>query len=129
MNELVDRFGSLEAEIANQRGSFALFALVSREDLPDRWDLLISAPWATKNRQDAVKYLVGEIQSHLPPQDLINLSRIVVVDWSEPPVQAFTDTFQVEHGRVEVMEKNIFGLPVKHAFVITSKRPESPVLK
>src|SRR3972149_6864708 len=120
MNEIVEKFASLEAEIAQKRGDFSLFALFLREDAPDRWDLLVSAPWASQDKQKAVDFLVSEIKSHLGPQDLVSLSRIVVVDSNDPPVQALANAFHVEHGRVEVMDSNIFGLQVKHAFIITS---------
>jgi hypothetical protein len=35
---------------------------------------------------------------------------------------------QIEHGGVEVRDSNFFGLPVKHAFIITSKRPPAPAV-
>lgn len=129
MNKIVEKFASLEAEIAQKRGDFSLFALFLREDAPDRWDLLVSAPWASSNEKEAVNYLVNEIKSHLGPEELVNLSRIVVVDPNDPSVQALANSFHVEHGRVEVRDSNLFGLQVKHAFIITSKRPEAPVAK
>ncbi len=129
MNEIAEKFASLEAVIAQKRGDFSLFALFLREDAPDRWDLIVSAPWAIPNEKETVEYLVNEIKSHLGPEDLINLSRIVVVDPNDPPVQALANAFHVEHGRLEVRDSNIFGLPIKHAFFITSKRPEAPVPK
>ena len=129
MNEMAEKFASLEAMIAQKRGDFSLFALFLREDAPDRWDLLVAAPWASQNETEAVEYLVNEIKSHLGSEELINLSRILVVDPKAPPVQEFAKAFHVEHGRVEVRDSNLFGLQVKHAFIITSKRPEAPVAK
>ena len=129
MNEIVEKFASLEALIAHERGDFSLFALFLREDAPDRWDLLVAAPWASQNRDETVEYLVNEIKSHLGAQELINLSRIVVVESHNPKVQEFTKAFPVEHGRLEVWDSIIFGLPIHHAFIITSKSPEVPVAK
>ena len=129
MNEIVEKFASLEALIAQKRGDFSLFALFLREDAPDRWDLLVAAPWASQNRDETVEYLVNEIKSHLGPQELINLSRIVVVEPHNPEVLEFTKAFPVEHGRLEVWDSIIFGLPIHHAFIITSKSPEVPVAK
>ena len=129
MNEIVEKFASLEAVIAHKRGDFSLFALFLREDAPDRWDLLVAAPWASQNRDETVEYLVNEIKSHLGPQELINLSRIVVVEPHNPEVLEFTKAFPVEHGRLEVWDSIIFGLPIHHAFIITSKSPEVPVAK
>jgi hypothetical protein len=49
-------------------------------------------------------------------------SRVVVLDPSDVTVRAFNSAFHVEHGRLEVRDTNIFGLPVKHGLIITSKR-------
>jgi hypothetical protein len=42
---ILQRFAALEASIAEEKGSFALFALFMRKEVPDRWDLIVSAPW------------------------------------------------------------------------------------
>lgn len=44
-SEFPTKLGRLEAKVSAQKGPFALFALFMREDVPDRWDLVISAPW------------------------------------------------------------------------------------
>ena len=129
MNEIVDRFAFLEAKLSEARGSFSFFALFLPEDAPDYWDLLVAAPWLDSNEQEAVKYLVNEIKSRLGAQELMNLSRIVVVDPNHPSLQAVTNAIHVEHGRVEVRDSSFFGLPIRHAFIITSKSPEVPVAK
>ncbi|OFV94210.1 MAG: hypothetical protein A3H28_08405 [Acidobacteria bacterium RIFCSPLOWO2_02_FULL_61_28] len=129
MNDIAEKFASLEAVVSKERGDFSLFALFLREDAPDRWDLLVAAPWASQKRDETVEYLVNEIKSHLGPQELINLSRILVVEPHDPKVQEFTKAFPVEHGRLEVWDSIIFGLPIRHGFIITAKSPEVPVAK
>jgi hypothetical protein len=127
--ELKERFAELESHIAEERGAFALFALFMREDAPDRWDLIVSAPWLGDDKRSAVDYFVTQIKSRLGEQELTSLSRIVVVDPQEPSVQALNRAIQVEHGSVEVRDSNFFGLPVKHAYIITSKRSPAPAAK
>jgi len=117
-----DAFRRLESKIAEERGDFALFALFLREDLPDRWDLIVSASWVT-DRKAALDYFISKIQSELGASVLIDLSRIVFVDPQDQAVQNFNRAIHVEHGAVEVRDSTFFGLPVKHAFIITSKRP------
>jgi hypothetical protein len=129
VTELTDRFARLEAELAARKGSFVLFALFMREDAPDRWDLIASAPWLGKDNRRSVDYLIKEISSTLGSEDLTNLSRIVVADPDDVAVQNLNRTIQVEHGSVEVRDSTFFGLPVKHAFIITSQRPQTPVTK
>lgn len=124
--ELSDKFRDLESRISEEKGDFTLFALFMREDVPDRWDLLVSAPWVGSDKRGVVDYFVTQIKSQLGAQDLTSLARIVVVDPDDAAVQALNRTVQIEHGGVEVRDSILFGLPIKHAFIITSKRPPTP---
>jgi hypothetical protein len=63
----------------------------------------------------------------LGSEELTSLSRIVFVDPNDPAVQSLNNAIHVEHGSVEVKDSNFFGLPIKHAFIVTSKRPQTPV--
>ena len=125
--ELTEKFRRLESGVAAEKGEFALFALFLREDVPDRWDLIVSAAWASSNEKSALDYLIARIKSDLGPEDLTNLSRIVFLDPQDSSVQALNKAFHVEHGVVEVRDSTFFGLPIKHAFIITSKRVDTAV--
>jgi hypothetical protein len=123
---LKEKFSELESQIAADKGGFTLFALFMREDAPDRWDLIVSAPWAGEDKRAAVDYFVSEIESRLGEPGLTSLSRIVVVGPQDAAVEAINRTVQIEHGTVEVRDSSFFGLPIKHAYIITSKRPPAP---
>ena len=127
--ELVVRFTKLESDVSASRGAFALFALFLREDVPDRWDLIVSAPWASDDKNAALEYLVGKIQKDLGTSDLTLLSRIVFVDPEDASVQSLNRAINVEHGSVEVHDSNFFGLAIKHALIITSKPPATVAVK
>jgi hypothetical protein len=123
--ELPAKFAKLESDVAAARGDFTLFALFLREDVPDRWDLIISAPWASADQKGSLDYLVNRIKSDLGPADLTQLSRIVFIDPTDVSVRALNQAIHVEHGSVELRDSSFFGLPIKHAFIITSKGPST----
>ncbi len=125
ITELANRFTDLESQLAREKGDFALFALLLREDVPDRWDLVVSAPWVVEDRQAALQFFIKRIQSQLGAPILTDLSRIVFVDPQDPSVQNLNRAIHVEHGVVEVKDSDFFGLPIKHAYIITSKRPKA----
>ena len=126
VREIIDRFAELESQIAGEKGGFTLFALFMLEDAPDCWDLIVAAPWAGGDEQSAVDYLIGQIKSRLGEESLTNLARIVVIDPENAAVQALNRAIQIEHGRVEERDRTFFGLPVKRAYFITSKRTPAP---
>lgn len=120
MKQLTDKLRDVEQAIAGEKGPLNLFALLEREDLSDRWDLVISAPWARED-EGILRYLASVISRYLTPAEIIRLSRIVILDATENPVRAITEAYDVEHGRVELVEPERFGLPVKYGYIITSR--------
>ncbi len=121
MNQLPNKVSALEREIAAERGPLNLVALFAREDLYDRWDLVISAPWA-KHDEETLRYLADAIKRHFVPAEMTRLARIVILDATEDPVKAITEQYSVEHGQVELSDPQRFGLPVTHGYIITARR-------
>jgi hypothetical protein len=122
MKPLVEKLATLEREVSAEKGAFLLFALFLREDAPDVWDLLVSAPWIEADKGAAFKYLAGKLSGVATPEELTKISRIVVIEQSNPALAAMQSAMHVEHGTVEIQNSNFSGLQIKHAYVITSQR-------
>lgn len=120
MNTLPDKVRRVEADIAKEKGSLNLFALLEREDLHDRWDLVISAPWA-RNDKATLQYIADIIKRHLAPEEMTLLARMVILPATEDPVLSLNANFDVEHGQLELNDPGRFGLPVKYGYIITSR--------
>jgi hypothetical protein len=121
MNQLTAKVRRVEQDLSEQKGPLNLFALLEREDLSDRWDLVVSASWA-KHDEATLRYLTETIKRHLTPAEMTLLARVVVLDAAEDPVRAITESYQVEHGQVELNDPETFDLPAKHGYIITSRR-------
>lgn len=126
MKEIIDKLVQVEKDISSDKGSFLLFALFLREDAPDLWDLLITANWVEKNKAESLKYISVHLNKYLKPDELIKLSRILPIDSNNPGLKAIHKAIQIEHGNAEIKDSNFFGLQIKHAYLITSKRAEAP---
>jgi hypothetical protein len=122
MKEITEKLRSLEQNISEEKGSFLLFALFLREDAPDRWDLLVAAPWIPKNKNTALKYFSNKLVQTLSQKELLKLSRIAIIEPDEPALSAIQQAMHVEHGLAEIKDSNFFGLQIKHAYIITSRR-------
>jgi hypothetical protein len=120
MTELADNVAEVEKTIAKEKGPFNLFALFEREDVSNRYDLVFAAPWAS-DKGEVLRYFVVELKHHLRPDQLVELSRVVVLDPSDDAVRALNSAFHVEHGRMEVKDNEVFGLPIKQGVIFTSK--------
>ncbi|HBB88530.1 MAG TPA: hypothetical protein DC047_13035 [Blastocatellia bacterium] len=132
MKELLERFVQFERAIAAEKGEFGLFALFLREDAgagtsgysgySAKWDLIVAAPWIDGNRKDALPYITKRIQEAFSPSELSQLSRIVLVDLTNPEVEEINRAVRVQSGQTEIRDSNFFGLRIKHAYIITSQR-------
>ena len=62
-----------------------------------------------------------KIQEKLTTEELLILSRVVVLQPTEQFVQDVTDDIQVEHGKTELSYRDFNGVQMKHAYIVTSK--------
>ncbi len=122
MKQIVEKLKKQEEFIAQEKGVFDLFALFLREDAPNKWDLLVAAEWIEQNKSDAIKYLAQKVQQTLTVDELLFLSRIVVIDENNPDLAVLNSSFPVEHSIAEIHNSNLFGLQINHAYLITSKQ-------
>ena len=121
MNELVNKVRRVEQDIADEKGPLYLCALVEPRDyLHNRWDLLISAPWAKRDR-DTILYVADVLNRHLTDERW-RVSSIQILDPSEHPVNEIHERYDVEHGKVEVLDAVYMDLDVRRAYIITSRR-------
>jgi hypothetical protein len=118
----VEKLRTVEQEIAQEKGSLLLFALFLREDAPDVWDLLASAPWIEADKGAALRYLSEKLNAVLTVDELTTVSRIVIIDQSNPALAAMQSAVNIEHGTAEIRDSDFFGLRIQHAYVITSRR-------
>lgn len=121
MTELTTKVRAVESEIAETKGRLNLFALFEREDVSNRWDLVVSASWA-KFDEPTLGYVADVLRRHLTPSEMTLLARIVVLPPDEEPVLAITAAYDVEHGELAFNEAARFRLPVKHGYIITSRK-------
>lgn len=125
MKELAQKLRNIEIELSNEKGDFELFALFLREDAPDKWDLIISSDWARKDKKLALTIIVSKIQGALSAEETVKLSRIIILNKDDAALSALHGAMHVEHGVAEISDSSFFGLAIKHAYLITSKRANS----
>jgi hypothetical protein len=121
MNHLPEKVRLVEADIAREKGSLNLFAVFDREDVHDRWDLVIAASCARFD-EPTLRYVIDVIKRHLTRSEMTLLARIVILPADEEPVLSINARYDVEHGELEMNHPSRFGLPVKYGYIITSRR-------
>lgn len=124
MNDFVKNLQKIERSLSAEEGMFNLFALFLLEERSaGKWDLLVAAPWTERNKGDALKRVCKKVQK-LSMKDLLKLSRVIIIDQDNPGLADLQRAVQVEHGDIELRDRNFFELDVRHAHVITCRRTE-----
>jgi hypothetical protein len=121
MREQAEKLIDIEKELSESKGPFELFALFLREDASEKWDLVVSSDWARENKKEAIDTIVGKIRSIFTDEEMLMLSRLIVLERDDAALKAIHSAMHVEHGLAEVSDSNFFGLEIKHAYLITSK--------
>jgi hypothetical protein len=93
-----------------------------REEAPDLWDLVVSAPWIESDKAKALAYIAAKINEVLTQDEVTKLSRIAIIDSNNPALEALQRTVDIEHRMAVVQDSVFFGLPIKHAYVVTSRK-------
>lgn len=121
MREQAEKLIDIEKELSESKGPFELFALFLREDASEKWDLVVSSDWARENKKEAIDTIVGKIRSIFTDEEMLMLSRLIVLEKDDAALKAIHSAMHVEHCLTEVSDSNFFGLEIKHAYLITSK--------
>ena len=125
--KLLQKFLALERDVVAEKGRFILFALFLREYGSGSWDFVVSAPWLKTDELATYRYFATKLQSRLEPQEMLMLARIVLIDKDNPGLEAVHEAATVEHGLVQIWNREFFGLEMERAYIITSTPDAQPV--
>ena len=121
MKELLEKLKKIEKETSAEKGNYDLFALFLREESPGKWDILVAASWIKGNIEATLKYLAPKIQHSFTQNELLQISRMVIIEENNPELPGLQQDINIEHGSSEIKDATFFGLQIKHAIFITSR--------
>lgn len=121
---MIDRrkFAQIRSEIIADKGDLTLFALFLREGAVDRWDLLVSASWFQPDKAAGLRYLAKKLTAKLSEREMIELSRIVVIEQNDPGLRKLLRDTTVEDGEIREIENMQFaGISLSRAIIFEAK--------
>ncbi|MBV9848839.1 MAG: hypothetical protein JO250_04045 [Armatimonadetes bacterium] len=69
-----------------------------------------------------MRYFVDRLKAELTEQEFLQLARIAPIVPDNPYLEDLQEEFPVEHGIVEVWNRELFGVEIRHAYIITCQK-------
>lgn len=124
MKETLEKLNKIKEEILAEKkeGLLRLFALIERNDLEGKWDLIFSADWLEKtNSEKDLVYLIEKIKSEFG-ENIDFLARILAASPKEIFIQEFSKAILRESKEYPTEIRNLAvssTFTANHLFVIT----------
>lgn len=126
MNGVLEKVKKVVLDLEKEHGSILVFALFLRQEPLGKWDIVISAPWLNSNDMESYQIVGSKIQEILPASELLQFSRVVVLDVSDPVVAFLQNGFSITNGGFQEIATepltNRFGFTIKHAFLLRCQK-------
>lgn len=133
MKEIVEKLKSVVQVLEKEKGPIHLFILFLREEALEKWDIVISAPWLHSSEMDAYETVVSHIQKVLSSGELLQFSRVVILDDDDPVVSFLQETCPLTNGGYKESPKDFsvepfsdrFGFTIKKAYLLRCQKSRS----
>jgi hypothetical protein len=120
MNLLLQKLQRVGEKLQKERGRIVLLGLFMREDSVDMglWDVVISAPWLDETDLDVKRYVASEMRKVLGQKAMRDLSRIVVMETTDPAVKHLAEELTTKPKPVLVGQCEFAGAQIRSAYVV-----------
>jgi hypothetical protein len=128
MNEIIEKIKSIIKNLEEERGPFLICALFLREDSWEKWDFIVAATWLNPKEMDSWKIVSNKLQECLSTSEIVQLSRIVLLDQKDPVVSFLLDLEPVRNGTYKELSTETlsdrFKFAIKRAYLLRSHKPD-----
>ncbi len=120
--DFIQRVEEVENFLSQKRGLFALFALLEREDTPERWDVLVAAPWLSTDR-GGILTVAEQLTSRLTQDQIVQIARIVPLTPESDFVlflQGVYKEMSVTGGRVRLGASVLSDIEIRSGYILAA---------
>ncbi|HIE02140.1 MAG TPA: hypothetical protein EYP59_17955 [Thiotrichaceae bacterium] len=115
-----NKFCTIERELSEEKGPFKLFALIELEEVPGQWDVVMSSKALPDRDMKTLRFVVNKIYAIVNQKEIVNVSRVIVLDVNEPFVIEIEKFLSRMHNPKEIFNCEIDELKIKQAHIIVS---------
>lgn len=120
MKDIIKKLIEIERDSAAEKGDYKLFALFLREESIGRWDIVVYSEWAYLDYPNSQSYLAKKIQNSLSADEIIQISRVVVLEQADLELPDFIQNMNVQHGVAMIKDEEFLGQQIERGYIITA---------
>jgi hypothetical protein len=122
MSQIAEKLRGIAREIVADGRPLGFFAAFLPDDSPGVWDVVVSAPWAVRDRSAAIHYIVRKLHATLTRPELMKIAGVIVLDKTPAPLAARLGSVDIEEN-VTASDVEINDITVRAAYVFVLKLP------
>ncbi len=122
---LFEQFRRAEEAVSSTHGQFTLFGLFERDDVPGKFDVIISTPWLFTDRSSLL--VITELVRNAIESDnwWMRIGKFVLLDEKDPFVKAVLERMPndfVQHDLKVINDLVYEGEIIRNAVIITAQK-------
>ena len=121
MNRVVKQLQKMERDLSETKGGFVFFGLLLPEEGPNKWRIVMSAPWIDRYQHEALGVVLNEMDQYLSRNERFDVS-IQVVRSDDSTLEPIHEALEIRHGLVEIFDVDLFRETMKRGYIITAER-------
>ncbi len=126
MNTLIEKLKAMIKSLEKERGPLMICALFLREGELDKWDIIISAKWLSPSEMQSYKLISSKLQEALSQSELVQFSRVVILDQLDPVVSYLQGLETISNGGFKELRTNDlsekFKFTIKRAYLLRCQK-------
>jgi len=125
MKQYITIIKQIERELTLKYGRLNLFGLFEREDLKNKWDVIISVNIPLDTKNVFLNEVITKFRMKLKPSAIIQISRFIYLEPNHEFVLNINGATQIENSDVEISNSTFSNVHIRHAIVLSSFRYQS----
>jgi hypothetical protein len=126
MNETIEKLKAVIKSLEHEKGPLMICALFLREDSLDKWDLIIAGSWLNPKEMHSYQTVSSKLQQLLNDSELVQLSRVVILEPDDPVVSFLLDLETIKNGGYKELSTETlsekFRFVIKKAYLLRSQK-------
>jgi hypothetical protein len=125
MNPPIKKYRKVLETLQTQHGSVWMFAIVRRSPSFYRWDVLLSAPWASKDDMNLFRSLDAMLKRTLTTTEKKSAGTVLIRDVDDPFVSQFLVRINSVRDQAQVHISGSFGgdESLLEAYILAAENP------